>query len=311
MSGLLLMGESFLRNNPGKRIFLTAPGASEELKSWAKSRPQVRFSTSTPQQLTGWDVKPWLLLQQLEEESEEVIWLDADTIVTRPLSSILADFPEDTLLVAEEWDRHPPISVAHLWGWREARPIPPVNSCFMRAKAAHRPLLQQWLLMTRDAAYRRAQDLPFESRPWHLASDQALLTALLSSEQFADTPIEYVPMGRHLAQCAGSSGYRPLQRMLDLVRGLPTLIHCIGRKPWAKAQSQKGIQRFMQDLATDVSPYVLASRQVAAQIGAWPPWLDARTWLGKAMRTLTAFHPGLAGLPLAMMHRLQTMWRAP
>ena len=67
----------------------------------------------------------------------------------------------------------------------------PINSCFVRATQAHRPLLARWLQMTHDPRYREAQALPFERRPWHLASDQALLTALLETEDFGQVPFEY------------------------------------------------------------------------------------------------------------------------
>ena len=62
------------------------------------------------------------------------------------------------------------------------------------------------------------------------------------------------------------------------------------------------IHRFLTDLATDVSPYVLASRRVARDLDIRPSWLDARTSMGAILRGLTAFHPGMAGLPLATLH---------
>ena len=144
--------------------------------------------------------------------------------------------------------------------------------------------------------------LPFERRPWHLASDQVLLTALLGGAEFGQVPLAYLRMGQHIAQCAGSSGYRPLHRFLDLFRGLPPLIHCIGRKPWMSKHDQSCIQQFLLDLASDVSPYVLASRRIARDLEINPGWLGARTALGATLRVLTAYHPTLAGLPLAVLH---------
>ena len=156
--------------------------------------------------------------------------------------------------------------------------------------------------MTHDPRYREAQALPFERRPWHLASDQVLLTALLESVEFGRVPIDYLRLGRDIAQCAGSSGYRPHHRLLDLFRGLPPLIHCIGRKPWMFSHDQGRIHRFLIDLADDVSPYVLASRRVARDLGMYPGWVEARTSLGAMLRGLTAYHPAMAGLPLAILH---------
>jgi hypothetical protein len=162
--------------------------------------------------------------------------------------------------------------------------------------------LERWLEMTHEPRYRQAQALPFERRPFHLASDQVLLTALLTSEEFSQVTMDRIQIGPHIAQCAGSSGYRPAHRLLDLFRGLPPLIHCIGRKPWEPTADQSRIQRFLLDLATDVSPYQLAARKVARELGMNPTWLEGRTYLGAVLRAVSGYHPGMAGLPLAIMH---------
>jgi hypothetical protein len=302
MDGLILMGESLCRVNPGVSLHLTVPDAPASVRTWAGRRPEVELCTSPPDGVTGWDVKPLLLLQQLNAGRNEAIWLDSDTIVTRPISSLLEEFPRGSLIVSEEWDRHEPIPITHLWGMSSVRPVWPTNSSFVRATLAHRPLLERWLQMAHDPRYREAQSLPFAQRPFHLASDQVLLNALLESEEFGQVSFDYLRLGRHIAQCAGSSGYRPAHRLLDLFRGLPPLIHCIGRKPWQSSPDGGRIGRFLTDLATDVSPYVLASRNVAKALDLQPSWLDARTSMGAMLRGLTACHPGMAGLPLATLH---------
>jgi hypothetical protein len=184
-----------------------------------------------------------------------------------------------------------------------ATQLPPVNSCFVRVTQAHRRLLQRWLQMTQDSRYRAAQELPFDSRPFHLASDQVLLTALLGSQEFGQTPLAFIRVGRDIAQCAGSSSYRPVHRLLDLFRGLPAIIHCLGRKPWASRQ-KGGMGHYLIDLADDVSPYSLAARRVAREIGAAPQWIEPRTLPGALLRLLTAYHPAIAGLPLAIPHAI-------
>jgi hypothetical protein len=65
---------------------------------------------------------------------------------------------------------------------------------------------------------------------------------------------------------------------------------------------QGRIHRFLIDLADDVSAYVLAARRVATDLDMAPAWLDARTSLGAMLRGLTACHPAMAGLPLAILH---------
>lgn len=302
MDGLILMGESLCRVDRKVSLHLTVPEAPASVRGWAEKRPEVVLCTEPPDGVRGWDVKPWLLLQELNAGRPEVIWLDSDMIVTRPISSLLKEFPGDSLIVAEEWDRHEAIPVSHLWELPAARPVRPINSCFLRATKSHRPLLTRWFQMTHDPRYREAQALPFERRPWHLASDQVLLTALLESDEFGRLPFDYLRLGRDIAQCAGSSTYRPHHRLLDLFRGLPPLIHCIGRKPWMSRHDQGRIHRFLVDLADDVSPYVLASRRVARDLDMTPEWLHARTSLGALLRGLTAHHPAMAGLPLAILH---------
>ncbi|MEP6714114.1 MAG: hypothetical protein ABJC09_00990, partial [Terriglobia bacterium] len=246
----------------------------------------------------------WLLLRELDAGCEEALWLDTDMIVTRPVSRLLQEFPPGLFMVAEEWDSPQPEEVAHLWEAPPARAVTPVNSCFIRAAPAHRPLLERWMEKTRDANYRKAQQLPFAQRPWRLASDQVLLSAVLGSAEFSGVPFASIRMGKHIAQCAGSSGYRPADRLLDLFRGLPAMIHCIGRKPWTPPSAAEADQRFGIDLATDVSPYVLAARKLANDLEMHPPWLATRTAPGAVLRALSGGHPALAGLPLAVAHAL-------
>jgi len=302
MDGVILMGESLCRVDPEVSLHLTLPDAPASVRAWAESRPQVVLSAARPEGVSGWDVKPWLLLEELDSGWPEAIWIDTDMIVTRSISALLEEFPLDSLIVTEEWDQPPVIPVSQLWGMPSRRPLQRVNGCFVRATQAHRPLLARWREMVHDPSYRHAQMLPYERRPLHLVSDDWLLTAALESAEFGDVSYDLLRLGRHIAQCAGSSGYRPRDRFLDLFRGLPPLIHCIGRKPWVSPQDLGRTNRFLIDLATDVSPYVLASRRVAKDLGMSPSWLDARTGVGSLLRGLTACHPAMAGLPVAILH---------
>jgi hypothetical protein len=303
MDSLILMGESLCAADRGVSLHLTVPDAPAAVRAWAKRRPAVILSTNRPKGVTGWDVKPWLMLQQLDEGNPQVLWLDDDIIVTRPISTIIREFPPDSLIFAEEWVPTEFLHVSHHWGMPSVRPVRLFNNCLIRATQAHRPLLERWLQMTRDPKYREAQALPYERRPRHLLHDGWLLIALLEGE-FAHLPFDYVRRGPHIAQCAGSSAYRPFDRLLDLSRGLPPMIHGLGRKPWDPTLEQSRVQRFLLDLATDVSPYVLAARRVAKGVNVSPEWLASRTRLGAMLRGLTAGHPGLTGLPLASIHAL-------
>jgi hypothetical protein len=304
MDSLILMGESLCAVDGDVSLHLTVPEAPDSVRAWARGRPEVALSTARPVGVTGWDVKPWILLQELNEGQPEALWLDGDTIVTRAISSLVRQFPPDSLIVAEEWVRAAAIPASQFWGMPAGRAIPVVNNCFVRATQTHRPLLQRYLEMSHDPRYREAQALPYERRPHHLVHDGWLLIALLQSEEFSSVHFACIRRGRDIAQCAGSSGYRPHDRILDLFRGLPLLIHGLGRKPWDPVHENSRIRQYLLNLATDVSPYVLAARRVARSLDMHPDWLEARTGLGAMLRGLTAGHPGMAGLPLACVHAL-------
>ena len=303
MDGLILMGESLCRVDTEVSLHLTVPDAPASVRAWAARRPEVVLSTTWPEGVSGWDIKPWLLLRELSAGRPEALWLDSDMIVTRPISSLVKEFPRDLLIVAEEWIRWQ-CPVSESWGLPSVRPMPVFNACFVRVTPAHGPLLERWLQMIRDPRYRDAQKLPFERRPIHLLHDGWPLIALLESADFGQVPFGCIRLGRHIAQCAGLSGYRPHDRLLDLFRGLPPLIHGLGRKPWDARSERGGVQGFLLDLATDVSPYVLAARRVGRELDLSPEWLEARTPPGALLRGLTAGHPGMAGLPLAILHAL-------
>jgi len=306
MDSLIFMGESLCRVDPEVSLHLTVPDAPDSVRDWAERRPQVVLSATRPEGVKGWDVKPWLLLQELNAGREAALWLDDDMIVTRPVSSLVNAFPRDSLIVSEEWG-HWNVPVSHLWGLPSARPVPLINACVVRATQAHRPLLERWLHMLRGTSYRDAQKLPLERRPTHLIHDGWLLVALLESAEFSQVAYNCLRVGHDIAQCAGSSGYQPYHRLLSLFRGLPPLIHGIGRKPWEPNRTRRPIERFMLDLATDVSPYVLAARKVAKDLDMAPAWLETRTAPGALLRGLTFCHPALAGLPLAVLHTIHTM----
>jgi hypothetical protein len=301
MDGLILMGESLCLADPGITLHLTVPNASAAVHAWAAPRPNVSITSERPVGVSGWDVKPWLLLQELNAGREEVLWLDTDMIVTRAISPLFRKFPRDSLILSEEWSRMK-VPVSHLWGLRSVRLIWLFNACVVRATQAHRPLLERWLEMLRAPSYRHAQTLPFESRPVHMIHDGWVLLALLESEEFSGTRFDCLRAGRDIAQCAGSSGYHPYDRVLNLFRGQPPIIHGLGRKPWDPPPRGSSAQRFLFDFAIDVSPYVLAARKVALGLGMTRDWLNSRTWIGAALRGCTHGHPALAGLPLAIPH---------
>jgi hypothetical protein len=302
MPSLVFMGESLCRADSNVSLHITIPDAPDFVVRWATTQPRVILSTRKPDGWSGWDVKPSLLLQELDAGAPEVLWLDDDMIVTRAISPILREFAPDVFLLAEEWHHRMIVPAAPHWGLPYERPLQVVNNCFIRVTQSHRPVVNRWIELLRDPHYRQAQTAPLEGRPTHLLGDAWPLMALLQSDEFSHVPVDWIRAGRHIAQCAGSSGYRPVNRLLDLFRGLPPLIHGIGRKPWGPVAAASPVQRFLLNLATDLSPYVLTSKKIADDLDVHADWLKPRTAAGSWLRQATGSHPGLAGLPLAMLH---------
>ena len=305
MDSLILMGESLCSVDPAVSLHLTVPDAPAKVREWAARRPEVELSTERLPELSGWNIKPSLLLRELDAGWKEALWLDSDMIVSQPISKVVRRYPREALILAQEWIDAAPLAIAEGWGLKSKRPISVVNNCFVRVTEAHRPMLERWRTMLHDPRYRAAQAMPYDDRPKHFLHDGWPLIALLESEDFADVEYGFIRRNGEIAQCAGSSGYRPTHRILDVFRGLPALIHGLGRKPWEAPAAQDGPQRLLLDLATDVSPYVLASRRVARKLNMTPGWVDARTLPGKVLRGVTGGHPGLAGLPLAILHAME------
>ena len=305
MDSLILMGESLCSVDQAVSLHLTVPDAPAKVREWAASRPEVELSTERLPELSGWNIKPSLLLKELDAGWEAPLWLDSDMIVSQPISKVVQRYSRDALLLAEEWTDAPPLAIAEGWGLKSKRPIGVVNNCFVRVTQAHRPMMERWRAMLHDPRYRAAQAMPYDRRPKHFLHDGWPLIALLECAEFADVEYDFIRRNGEIAQCAGSSGYRPTQRIIDVFRGLPALIHGLGRKPWEPSATGSGAQRLLLDLATDVSPYVLASRKVARKLRMNPSWVEARTLPGKVLRGVTGGHPGMAGLPLAILHSLE------
>jgi hypothetical protein len=304
MDSLILMGESLCSVDQSVSLHLTVPDAPAKVREWAASRPEVELSTETLPGLSGWNIKPSLLLKELDAGWEAPLWLDSDMIVSQPISKVVQRYSRSALVLAEEWTDAPPLAIAEGWGLKSKRPISVVNNCFVRVTQAHRPMMERWREMLHDARYRAAQATPYGQRPKHFLHDGWPLIALLECEEFADVEYDFIRRNGEIAQCAGSSGYRPTQRIMDVFRGLPALIHGLGRKPWEEATGSGG-RRLLLGVATDVSPYVLASRRVAKKLKMRPDWVEARTLPGKVLRGLTGGHPGLAGLPLSILHSVE------
>lgn len=121
----------------------------------------------------------------------------------------------------------------------------------MQVTSAHYDFLNTWIEYLENDSYRKYQQLPMSERPKHAICEDSVLTALLASEVFGDLPVVFLKNGIDIAQCLSPGSYTTLDRLLTLVRGLPPLVHAMGKKPWeAKSKSYYDL----------LSPYTCVAR---------------------------------------------------
>lgn len=301
---LRILVASLARHCPGLGVHLFCPNATDAFRTWLTGFAQCVLN---PWALDGarakYDIKPLALLTLLEHGEEEVVWIDSDILVTRDFRPLLAATPLDTIAVAEEAlvDGHqdPGGLRARLWNLPVGRELPfTLNTGIVRVGQAHRALLGAWHEALGTAAYREAQAAPWYERPPHLAGDQEVLTALLSSEQFAAIPILFLRRGRDIVQFFGSAGYTVAERLRHLRSGMPSFVHSLGFRPWWPVPPPRsGWSARFTYLYTALSPYTVLARDYADALED-PRWLAPPTL---AARMLTTASPPLTGLPLALV----------
>jgi hypothetical protein len=133
-------------------------------------------------------------------------------------------------------------------------------------------------------------------------SDQDVLTALLSSLEYADIPIQFLRRGYEIIQYFGSSGYTMRERMQHLFSQMPPFVHSQGYKPWwpIDAVSQNGISARFNRLYQEVTPYVYLARHYRPELDS-ADWLEPRTRFGKWLDRLAFGRAPLLGMPLALV----------
>jgi hypothetical protein len=251
--------------------------------------------------VAGYSIKPLVLIDALKK-AKEAIWLDADIIVTAPILS--SEPTVETLVVAEEpWSEAAPhVDRCTPWGLCRARRLSAtVNTCVVRATIDHLPLLGEWLAFLTTDEFRAAQKFPWQTRPRHASGDQEVLDALLCSDKYCNVPVKFLHCGRDIAQCFFEDGYSFVERLSNIRRRLPPLVHCQGIKPWLK--------RGARPVYLDVSPYNYAARIFENQVIGDITWMYPHTCAGRILDILTFKHPSLAGAFPAAAKRLARIAR--
>jgi hypothetical protein len=298
--GLKLLVLSLKRHCPSLAVRVASPCADDRCKEFLQSVPNVTLVPLKGSMLSGWDVKPLVLLDTLQAGATAAVWLDSDILVNGDAEEFLRSFGDNQLVAAQErpWVRNDGGTLrTRLWGLPVGRSVPrTVNTCVLRVTAAHRELLQAWAACLRDSLYQRAQRQPVMERPFHLFGDQEVLTALLGSAQFAHIPIRYLLRGRDIAHCFHADGYTVGERVRNLGRGLPLFVHGQGPRVW-DLQARRDMPYL------DVSAFLWLARQYRDDLRGDVAWMDPLP--GRAEASQFGESPNLLGMSLALRSQLR------
>jgi hypothetical protein len=311
-----LLIASLARHGSSTPIQLFFPPASDELEAWVTKHEDVRLLRAMPSNSSSFNIKPDIILSLLNRGYDEVIWIDSDIIVINDIRPIFGGMERETFVVTEEAlsGRHYDYGGrrAELWGFSVGRKLPfAVNTGVIRVTNFHRPLLERWRDLLDCPKYREAHLANFAERPWHMFTDQDVLTAVLSSSEFSSVPLKILRRGRDIIQYYGPLGYTVLERASTFFGGGPKFVHSQGPKPWDYSWSDitSSSKDFLWVVYLDVSPYTLAALKYKEELSD-AKWMEPHFGLSKLLRAIGLWYAPLVGLPLAMMWGVKNArWR--
>ncbi|GAX37573.1 putative nucleotide-diphospho-sugar transferase [Nodularia sp. NIES-3585] len=313
--GVKLTVLSLARHCPDLPVMITCPQAPESFRLWVEKQPNAELGNYDSLDGVGWNVKPSLLLQLLEEGYSDVVWIDSDIIINRDFRQHFENLCEDTLVVTQEvyWGQYQGGNYRTVaWGLQPGRDLSTtVNTGIVRVTSQHIELLTTWQKMLNEPAYVSAQSLPYYERPIHMIGDQEVFTALLGGTEFSQVPIKMLERGVDIAQCFGPAGYTPNERWQQLRQNtsLPALIHCMGRKSWtatsvgsiwsSQEPLKKRLRAYYDLLHLELSPYTSVAREYREQISEDVSWMNPKTTPARLLIMLSD-NPTIYGFPLAL-----------
>jgi hypothetical protein len=297
-------------HSPGRAISLFYPFANEAFRQWLSGYPQVRLQAEGLRNGYGWNVKPQAIMRLLDAGFDEVIWIDSDMFVTRDIRPLFDGLDEAVFVATEHTcslgrlDHHGAAPRAQLWQFPIGRVLPAsLNSGVLRVTRRHYPLMKRWWELLQSDEYQSCQQKEWMKRPIHMQGDQDVLTALLTSTEFAHIPFKMLRRGKDIVQFDGVWGYTTAERLRSLLGDGPTFIHCMGTKPWVarwKLERPNGVREYLKMVYLDVSPYTLSSAKFKEDLGCDTNWMSAHYKFSAILRSLGMQHPALAGLPMAV-----------
>ena len=318
--GLTLSILSLRRHNPELPLLVSCPGAPADYLQWVREHAAEVY-TDAIDEACGWNVKPHLILRALDEGHDEVLWLDADIIVTGSVRDVLAGDARILSVAEEPAFGQRQGSRARVEGWQlePGRDLPiTTNTAVLKVSSAHRRLLTEWLRLLGRADYLAAQAMPATQRPLHMLGDQDVLCALLGSRAFAGLPVRTVRRGSEIAQCGAPSDFLVSERLRSMRTGTPVFVHSPRAKPWHKRQQWRysggrmaRLRTWYEDLHLDLSPYTIAAREYATIAVPCEPAVSEPMPYPSWMRlTHAGTRPQLPELPLAAFDQVVRAFRA-
>jgi len=298
--GLKLMLLSTVRYFPNVPIYVYCKSCEQKIISWGARFPSIKV-VACDAEGGGWDVKPAVILDAMDRGYDEVLWLDSDLILTRPVDALLRGHSPGVLVVAEEYKYGmKSYGYQRTVGWRLAKGRTfrrSVNSCAMRATSLHKSLIETWKNFIRSNEYKKHGS----NRPIHVFTDQDVLHALLGSRDFAEVPVHFLKRGRDIAQCFQGHGYTTFERLRYLYRrDLPPIVHAQGPKPWYSEN--------VHTLWSELSPYTDLAREYAEQLDEDNSWMEVHSRISRFLRSCSS-DPRVQGIPVAACAELGVIWR--
>jgi hypothetical protein len=294
-------------------ISLFYPFANEGFRRWLSGYPQVQRQADGLRDGYGWNVKPQAIMQLLDAGFDEVIWIDSDVFVTRDIRPLFRSLDEAVFVATEAscaLDRNDHDGAgrrAQLWQFPVGRVLPwaSLNSGVLRVTRRHYPLMKRWWELLQSDAYQRCQrkEKDMRKNPIHMRGDQDVLTALLTSTEFAHVPLRVLRRGKDIVQFDGVWGYTTAERLQSLLGDGPAFIHSMGTKPWVapwKSERPNDLTEYLKMVYLDVSPYTLSAAKFREDLGCDTNWMSAHYKFSAMLRALAMQHPALAGLPMAV-----------
>jgi Nucleotide-diphospho-sugar transferase len=295
---------------PGMEINLFYPFANQAFLRWLSAYPQVRLQKDGLKNGYGWNVKPQAIMQLLDAGFDEVIWIDSDVFVTRDIRPLFHALDEAVFVATEatcslgRYDHDGAQRRADLWQFPVGRAsLTSLNSGVLRVTRRHYPLMRRWWELLQTDEYQRYQKKDWWKRPVHMQGDQDVLTALLTSTEFAHIPVKVLRRSKHIVQFDGVWGYSTAERLRNLLGDGPTFIHSMGCKPWVtrwKSEGRNHLIEYLKMVYLDVSPYTLSSVKFKEVLGCDTNWIGAHYKFSAILRSLARHHPALTGLPMAV-----------